>query len=156
MRITATLFLLLTALAGLLPAQNAVDEAEVIRSAFHADKKAVVTLGMELTPAESEAFWPVYNAYQEEIKKINSRLIAVVKEFASVNATVKDEQATRLLKEVVAVDDARGELQEKYMAKFSKVLPPAKVLRYYQIEHKIHALLDYAISQEIPLATAGK
>src|SRR5512147_2950298 len=95
--VVVSLFLLLACLPGLLPAQNAVDEAEVIRSAFHSDKKAVVTLGMELTPAESEAFWPVYNAYQEEIKKINSRLIAVVKEFAAANAAVKDEQATRML-----------------------------------------------------------
>jgi hypothetical protein len=156
MRFTATLLLLLTALAGLLPAQNPVDEAEVIRSAFHADKKAVVTLGMELTPAESEAFWPVYNAFQEENKKINTRLIAAMKEFAQFDATVTEEQATRLLKEVLAVEEARGDLQEKYQAKFAKVIPPAKVLRYYQIEHKIHALLDYALSQEIPLAQAGK
>jgi hypothetical protein len=154
--VVLSLFLLLTGLAGVLPAQNVVDEMEIVRSNFHADKKAVVTLAMELTPQESEAFWPVYNAYQEANKKVNARLIAAVTEFAKANAAVTDEQATRLLKETLAVGSERSALQEKFEKQFSKVLPPAKVLRYFQVENKIFAMLNYAISQEIPLAKASK
>ena len=42
-------------------------------------------------------------------------------------------------------------LRQTYLPKFRKVLPDVKVVRYYQIENKIHAALMYEFAAKIPL-----
>ena len=42
-------------------------------------------------------------------------------------------------------------LKKTYIKKFSKILPPTKVLRYFQAENKIDILVDYEIAASIPL-----
>ena len=46
---------------------------------------------------------------------------------------------------------AEQKLREAYFPKFSRVLPPKKVARYFQIEHRMDLLVQLAVAQEIPL-----
>ena len=34
---------------------------------------------------------------------------------------------------------------------FSDVLPPKKVMRFYQVENKLDAIIDYRLAQSVPL-----
>ena len=42
------------------------DEIEMVRSLVRIERKAAVEQAMELTPAESQPFWSVYNEYEAE------------------------------------------------------------------------------------------
>jgi hypothetical protein len=42
-------------------------------------------------------------------------------------------------------------LRQTYLPKFRNALPEKKVARYYQIENKIQATLNYELAKEIPL-----
>ena len=42
------------------------DEIEMVRSLVRMERKALVEEAMELAPAESQAFWSVYNEYEAE------------------------------------------------------------------------------------------
>ena len=41
---------------------------------------------------------------------------------------------------------------KSYAPKFQRVLPPVKVVRLYQVENKLRALLHYELAKQIPLA----
>jgi hypothetical protein len=49
------------------------------------------------------------------------------------------------------IEKERTALRQNYMPKFRKVLPERKVLRYYQLENKLQAVVNYEIAAEIPL-----
>ena len=42
---------------------------EILMQKLKADKKLLVASNMELTDAESKAFWPLYDAYQKDLQK---------------------------------------------------------------------------------------
>src|SRR6266513_6303176 len=49
-------------------------DMQILRDKIKADKKALVAANMQLTDAEAKAFWPIYDQYQNDLKKINERL----------------------------------------------------------------------------------
>jgi hypothetical protein len=95
----------------------------------------------------------VYEAYQKEIADLNQRTLKVIESYADAynQGTVSDDAAKKLLDEALAIDSAEVDLRKSYVPKFSKVLPAAKVARYYQIERKIRAAINYELASGIPL-----
>ena len=133
-------------------AQSKTDEAEIARANIQAQKKEIVAANMQLTDAESKAFWPVYNEFQNGLRQINDKLGAVIGDFAKNYNTMTDAKAAEILNGYLAAEKERLVLKEKYVPKFKKVLPMIKVTRYYQIENKLEAMVRYQLVKEIPLA----
>ena len=125
--------------------------AELTRSVIQAKKKMIVAANVELTEAESQGFWPVYNDYQNEMRKNNDRLLAVIEDFAANYEMMTDEKAKALLEEAIAIETDELALKNSYLPKFAKVLPAKKLAQYYQVENKLKAIIDYDIASAIPL-----
>jgi hypothetical protein len=126
---------------------------EILRQKIKADKKLVVAANMQLTEKEAKAFWPVYDAYQKDLKGVNERLVKVIKAYAAAynKGPVADATAKTLMNDYLGVEDAELKLKRAYVPKLEKVLPGAKVARYMQIENKIRAIIKYELTAEIPL-----
>ena len=133
--------------------EQAADNMEIVREKVRADKKLLVAANMELSEQEASAFWPVYESYQKDLAVLNQRTLKAIESYAAAyNAgTVPDATAKTLLDEALAIEDAEVALRKSYVPKFSKVLPAAKVARYYQIEQKIRAAIKYELANGIPL-----
>lgn len=131
------------------PASN----MEILRQKIKADKKLVVAANMNLTEAEAKGFWPVYEAYQVDLDKLNERLAKLILQYADLyqKNTLTDEAAKSLLDEALAIEQAEVSLKQSYVPKLSAVLPTTKVARYLQIENKIRALIKYDLAGGIPL-----
>lgn len=127
------------------------DNAQMVREKLQADKKLAVAQGLALTQAESTAFWPIYNNYQADQARVMDRLLGVITDYAGTYQNMTDTTARRLLESTIAVYRERQALMESYLPKFRAVLPERKVARYYQIEQKIRAMLDYELAAQIPL-----
>ncbi len=145
--------LLIASLALPLAAQQEkpADNMDIVREALRAEKKVLVAENMQLTESEAAAFWPVYEEYQTEMKAIGDRMVKLVEAYAAAYKAMNDETAANLVKELLSIQSDRAKLAEKYLPKFQKVLPIAKVARYYQIENKIRAVVDYDVASQIPL-----
>jgi hypothetical protein len=130
---------------------KAADNMQILRDKLRADKKLVVAEALPMTEAEAKAFWPVYEAYQKDLASLNDRTIQVIKDYAATYETMSSEAATKLINTYVGVEGQRVKLMESYLPKFRKVLPAKSVARYYQIENKIRAVVNYELAQAIPL-----
>jgi hypothetical protein len=108
---------------------------------------------MNLTEEEEKGFWPVYDAYQQELHQINQRIAELINEYALAynKGAVLNETARKLIDESIAIEMAEVNLKKSYIPKLSKVLPDAKVARYIQIENKIRAIIRYDLVDAIPL-----
>jgi polyhydroxyalkanoate synthesis regulator phasin len=131
----------------------AQDNMQILRDKIKADKKLVVAANMDLTEAEAKGFWPVYEEYQKDLTGINQRIGKLIESYAAdYRATaLTDEQAQKLIDELVAIEKTEGGLQASYAPKLNKVLPAKKVARYLQIENKIRAALKYELAANIPV-----
>lgn len=146
------LIALCAALATPLLAQDKpADNNQLVLEKVKADKKLLVAENMQLTESEAKAFWPVYESYQRDLGKINDRLIKLIDDYAASYQTMTDAAANKLVDEAVAIEADRTKLAQSYLPKFKKVLPPTKVARYYQIENKVRAVVNYELAAGIPL-----
>jgi hypothetical protein len=127
------------------------DNMQILRDKLRADKKLVVAEALPLTEAEAKAFWPVYDAYQKDLAGLNDRMIQLIKDYAATYETMNSEAATKLINTYVDIERQRVKLMESYLPKFRKVLPAKAAARYYQIENKIRAVVNYELAQAIPL-----
>ena len=142
----------LTLLAAPAMAQEKpADNMQLVRDKLKADKKLVVAENMGLTETEAKAFWPVYDAYQADLAKLNEKATALIRNYAANYKAMSDAAATSMLDEFIAIERDRAGLLQSYRPKFSAVVPPLKVARYYQIENKIRAIVNYELASAIPL-----
>jgi hypothetical protein len=146
------LFAVATLLALPAVAQTESD-MQILAEKVKADKKLVVAANMQLTEDEAKGFWPVYEAYQKDLKAINQRLLGAIKNYADAYnmGPVSDETAKNLINEAIAIEDAEVKLKRSYVPKLEKVIPGMKVARYIQIENKIRAVGKYELAAQIPL-----
>jgi len=131
----------------------AADNMQILRDKLKADKKLVVAANMELTEAEAKAFWPVYDDYQKELAKINTRTADLIKAYAKeYNAgSLTDDKAKKMTDELLAIEDAEVKMKRSFVPKLAKVLPGKKVARYLQIEGKVRAVIKYELADGVPL-----
>ena len=137
--------------AALAFAQSATDAVEVSRDDIQTGRKEILSNTMEFTEAEGAAFWPVYNAYRGEVRKVDDRLVKLITDYAAAGANLTDEQAKTMVKEFLSVRQSKDKIAAGYVDKFMKVLTPKKVARFYQVENRMDLILQAAAASEIPL-----
>jgi hypothetical protein len=147
--ITFTAGMLLLAGDGI--AADTTADIEVIRSIADAERKAIVANNMFFTAEEAGKFWPVYNEYREEARKVGDLRVKVIRDLANEFETLDDARAEELLREVLDFQADRVKLRKSYVRKFNKVIPPKKTVRFFQIDSKLDTIIDFALAKEIPL-----
>jgi len=135
------------AMAGDEPASN----MEIVREKLRADKKLLVAQAMELTQSEADKFWPVYEDYQKDLIKLADREIELIKEYARTYKSMTNEEAAKLMAEFLDIEGDYQTTRREYVPKFRDILSDIKVARYFQIENKIKALVDFELAEKIPL-----
>jgi len=147
-----TTSLLLALAAGPVRAGEA-DEAsiQILRDTLRTNKKAFVAVNLALSDAEAQAFWPVYDRYQKDLGAVQERLLQVIEAYSANFGHMTDEEATKLVKDYLAVEEDRAEIRRAFEGPISKTLPGRKMMRFYQIENKIDAVLRYELAATIPV-----
>jgi len=135
------------------PADTKAGDMQILREKIKADKKFIVAANMELTDSEAKQFWPVYEAYQKDLEKINKRITAMIESYAASwkAKSVDNEKARKMISDFLAIQTDEINQMQSYVPKLSKALPAVKVARYLQIENKIRAMVKYELAEAIPL-----
>ena len=128
------------------------EEMRLTREVISKERQALVTRAMDLTPGEMQRFWPLYREYRLAASKVGDRIVTLVNTYADNYQNLTDKDADKLLTEFVRIEEERARLKARYLPKFKKVLPPKKVVRFYQIENKLDTALLAEVGQAIPLA----
>lgn len=137
------------------PAENVVDEIEVVRGTLKADRKVVIAEGMQLTERESTGFWPIYRDYRAEMDKVGDGRMELVLEYGDLYPTVPEERANTMLKKYAALEQKALDIRKKYLKKLGKVLPASKVLRFAQLENRLDLVIRVQLAAAVPLVPAN-
>lgn len=131
---------------------NAQDQIELTRANIQERRQEIVQEIMELTPAQSDKFWPVYRDYRNEIARVSDQRMELIEKFAAQAATMSDEQSEKLLHQWFSLREQQISVQKKYAGKFRKVVPGAKVVRFYQTENLLDTIVSANIQASMPVA----
>jgi hypothetical protein len=114
-------------------------------------KKQLIAANLTLTDSEAIKFWPVYEQYSTELKKITDTKTALMKEYANEYGSLTDDQADSLIRRWLDSDIAAFELRRKYLPIFRKVLGGKVTATFFQLEHRINAMIDLQLTSQLPL-----
>ncbi len=110
-------------------------------------KVAYITQELNLTPAEAEKFWPLYNEFEAKRNEIASSIMQGHPREMPDFGRMSDEEVNELIILKFKEERAMVNLQEEYYEKYKKVLPIKKVAKYYESEkrfrsHLLHQIRD--------------
>ena len=136
---------------GVVSAQTADDAIQLTRSAIQTERQAVVAANLGLNESESAVFWPLYRDYRNAVNQAADARVDILRRLFSNYETLTDDDALSLLDDHLAFEKAVLKIRTSYAKKMSKVLPGRTVARFFQIENKMDAIIDYEMAGEIPL-----
>ena len=128
--------------------QAAID---TMRAEVASARKQTVAQNMTFTDAEATKFWPVYDAYRADMKKAKDGEWAVIQTYAQNMGKITDSLAQSLMNQWMASRKAQMDLRASYVPKFVQAIGWMKAARYFQIEEKLDAILDFNRAKQIPL-----
>lgn len=132
------------------PGPSVGQEIAMLRSDLRARRKAIVAANMQLSDAEAEKFWPIYDQYVNELVKTNDAKYMLIKQYLE-NTNMTDEQADNLSKRWVQVDTSVAELRLKYIPIFRAALSARGTAMFFQIDRRVQLMIDLQLASSIPL-----
>ena len=75
----------------------------------------------------------------------------MLQSYAYAYENLTEIQAEAFLKESMEIQKAQLELRQSFVPKFREVLSPKMVARFFQIDNKLNAIIEYDLVAEIPL-----
>ncbi len=128
--------------------QEPIDEdIKLIRKDLRSEKKQIVAANMNLTDAEAEQFWPVYDRYAADLAKINDQKAALINENRQTFDTMNGEQAESYVRKRGAVEESIMQLRLKYIPIFGRVLSGRQTALFFQIDWRLGLMIDLQLAK---------
>jgi hypothetical protein len=128
--------------------QSAADhDIELLRKDLRSQKKQIIAANMDLTDAEAEKFWPVYDRYAADLSRIYDTKINLVEEYLDNYNTMSGDDAEVYLRRRAAVEENVMQLRLKYVPEFRKVLSGRQAALFFQIEWRLDLLINLQLAQ---------
>jgi hypothetical protein len=123
----------------------------LLRRNLRSEKKKLIAANVPLTETEATKFWPVYDQYTADMSKQYDKFYALIKEYAAVQKTITDAQASDMLKRWAAIQVDIAQTRQKHVPLIEKVIAGRKAAHFFQIDRRLYSLLDLQIATEVPL-----
>lgn len=115
------------------------------------ERRAIFQEGMILTDENREAFWALYDEYEDNLAIIRKQDLGSLKRYAAEYENMTDEQAIEITKDHQNTAMQRLFLQKKYVKKIAKEAGGKVAARFAQIDNAVTMLMRLQIMDEIPM-----
>jgi len=109
---------------------------------------AFITDRLELTPAEAQIFWPVYNEYEKKRHEVTKDFRKRMNLEQRNIEELSDKEAMEAAENQLLEAQKMLELRKEYHLKFKNILPPKKILMLYDSEREFQKQLIERLREE--------
>jgi hypothetical protein len=127
------------------------DPGDGFPNPFLKHKKAIITQHMAITEQESRAFWPLYDDFQGELNAHHDRTASLMMRYTREYESLSDEKIKAIMDDFLRLEEEKVRIKRTYLEKFRRVLPEKKVMRYFQLENRLEAILNAELANSLPL-----
>ena len=114
------------------------------------NKKDLVNAFMSIPASQNNAFWSLYDQYENERKAYGRQRIALIEQYANEYDSLNDQKAILLMNKKIALYNSFGTLQKKYFERMTKVIGGKQSARFFQLEDYLENSIRLSIQDEIP------
>ncbi|MEL6589009.1 MAG: hypothetical protein AAFQ68_02955 [Bacteroidota bacterium] len=97
-----------------------------------------MTRRLSLSSDEAKLFWPVYDAYREDLKTIYRKRKRIENRIQSEFEDLSDSELEKLSDRYIALQKEEYEIRDQYHNAFKEVLSPRKVILLYKAESDLN------------------
>ncbi|MDG1477886.1 MAG: hypothetical protein P8Q14_12120 [Vicingaceae bacterium] len=97
-------------------------------------KISYITSQLDLTSAEAQQFWPIYNEFETKMEEFHKARRADRKKHKT-EAELSDKELEKLVDNHLTMEQQELDTKKAYHTKFKKLLPIQKVAKLYKAEH---------------------
>jgi len=137
-------------------AQSSKEEVDLVQAAFGMEKKAIVANFVQVDDAQKDAFWALYDEYEDARKENGKKRIQLLEQYASQYNSMTAEQADAWMKEVIKLSAATDKLIVTYYNKIKKATNAIVATQFYQVEGYILTSIRMEILESVPFLEADK
>ncbi len=127
------------------------EDIQMLRKDIRSQRKQIIAANMNLSDSEAEKFWPVYEQYISDLVKLNGTKYALIKQYIQTKGALTDTEAEAAVSQWVGVDQSVGELRQKYIPLFRKVLTAKNTALFYQLDRRVQLMIDLQLASAIPM-----
>jgi hypothetical protein len=115
-----------------------------------AEKISFFTSKLDLTPAEAQAFWPVYNEFEKKRFDIQRQVHEFEHKPDEEFAKLSESEIAKMTNDYIDSFEKEAMLLKEYNKRFLKILPNKKVLLMYKTENEFrsHLIREFRKGQE--------
>jgi len=108
-----------------------VDAQNMNRPKIKLLKTSYITDAINLSPAEAEKFWPVYNLYTDKIQQLKQSLDIEIRQ-AILSAggieNISETDAQNILNQMLSLEQEIGDNKVKLITELSKIISAKKIV----------------------------
>lgn len=104
-------------------------------------KVGFITNELNLTTAEAEKFWPVYNEMDAKMKEIRQSCRKINQELRESEEKISNDDAKKKLATLFENDQKELDLKKEYSEKFIKIIGEKRTLKLLSLEHEFRRVL---------------
>ena len=133
-----------------LNAQERREKSPEMFEKIKAEKISFFTSKLDLTPAEAQAFWPVYNEFEKKRFDIKRQIHEYERMPEDDFAKLSESEIEKLYNNYIGSFEKDALLLKDYNKRFLKILPKKKVLMMYRTENEFrsHLIREYKRGQK--------
>jgi len=115
-----------------------------------AEKISFFTSKLDLTPAEAQAFWPVYNEFEKKRFDIQRQIHQFERMPDEKITSLSETEIEKMTDNYIGSFEKEALLLKEYNKQFLKILPKKKVLMMYRTENEFrsHLIREYKRGQK--------
>lgn len=115
-----------------------------------AEKISFFTSKLDLTPAEAQAFWPVYNEFEKKRFDIQRQIHQFERMPDEKITSLSEAEIEKMTDNYIGSFEKEALLLKEYNKQFLKILPKKKVLMMYRTENEFrsHLIREYKRGQK--------
>lgn len=99
-------------------------------------KTAYITEQLELTKAEAEKFWPIYNAFEENRSELRDE---AHKDISNEDySKLTETEAKTILADMITLNNRRKDIYNNLISDLKKVIPSKKIVLLKQAEYQFN------------------
>ena len=130
-------------------AQNNQDEVQLMQSLYGMEKRDIVDEFVELSAAQENEFWILYDEYENQRKELGKQKYELLLSYVNDYGEVKPEDADNFMKKVIPLRTRSDKLVDTYYKKIKLKTDPIVAMQFYQIEHYLSDAIRMELLEDI-------
>ena len=129
------------------------DDLKLTFEAMNADMKKAFEANMQLSEKEKYTFWPIYDQYEKAMTQLNASKVRMINKYYEgiFDKNSSEIKSLEILNNYFSLQEERLKIKKLYISKFQSVLDDSKVARFFQLDNKIEAIIDFDLARKVPL-----